>query len=730
MISDDAAAPEIGMPISSEKIAPSHLERLALIYVRQSTAQQVLDHRESTRLQYGLLGRARRMGWPKQRVLLIDQDLGKSGASSEDRAGFRRLVSEVSLNHVGLILGVEMSRLARSSKDWHQLLEICAIFGTLISDLDGVYDPSQYNDRLLLGLKGTMSEAELHILKQRMHQGKLSKARRGELAFPVPTGYVRRPSGEVAFDPDEEVQRVVRLIFRKFEELGTLHAVLAYLVEHDVKLGVRLREGEAKGELEWREPKRMTLQNVLKNPAYAGAYAYGRRRVDPRKKKPGRPSTGRTVAPQEAWHVLIKDRLPSYISWEHYERNLQRLAENRARADAMGASREGPSLLQGLLVCGKCSARLTVRYGGSRNRHSYVCSRQSTDYGGEVCQHLSGPPLDEFVGQKVLKALEPAALELSLEAARSVESEREELDPLWNVRLERAAYESHRAGRYYRLVEPENRLVGRQLAKDWEGKLATQQKLKEDYRRFIHEQPRPLSEAERRSIRLLSEDIPALWGARSTTNHDRKEIVRQVIERIVIDAEGTTERVRVRIEWAGGTSTEGIMIRPVAKVEHLSYYPKLCERVRSLAAQGMSAAAIARGLNEEGYRPPKRREGFDRQSVQNLIHRLGLSTKRLRSEGREDLDRHEWWLGELARELGMPEATLYGWLRRGRLQARGQEEKAPYRWIVWADEAELRRLKRLRARPVGECLRRLWVRGSTTPRGADHPPETGHEERR
>jgi DNA invertase Pin-like site-specific DNA recombinase len=372
MMLDDGGF-EVLTPASSGKIGPSHLQRLAVIYIRQSTAQQVLLHEESTRLQYGLVARARRMGWPEQRILIIDDDLGKSAASSEGRVGFKHLVSEVSLDHVGLILGVEMSRLARSSKDWHQLLEmleICALFGTLIADLDGLYDPTDYNDRLLLGLKGTMSEAELHVIKQRMNQGKLSKARRGELNFPVPTGYVRRPSGEVTFDPDEEVQQVVRLIFRKFEELGTLHGVLAYLVEHGIRLGVRVREGEAKGELEWRRPNRMTLQNLLKHPIYAGAYAYGRRRVDLRKKKPGRPSTGRTVAPPEKWHVLIKDRLPAYISWECYERNLKRLAENRARADAMGASREGPSLLQGLLVCGKCGGRVTVRYGGSRNRHT------------------------------------------------------------------------------------------------------------------------------------------------------------------------------------------------------------------------------------------------------------------------------------------------------------------------------------------------------------------------
>jgi hypothetical protein len=380
------------------------------------------------------------------------------------------------------------------------------------------------------------------------------------------------------------------------------------------------------------------------------------------------------------------------------------------------------------LVCGKCGGRLTVRYGGSRNRHTYVCARQATDYGGEVCQHLSGPPLDEFIGEKVLEALEPAALELSLEAAKRVESEREELDRLWKMRLERASYEAERAGRHYRLLEPENRLVGRQLAKDWEQKLAAEQELKEDYRRFIHEQPRPLSEAEREAIRRLSEDIPALWRATNTTEKERKEILRQVIERIVIHAEGKSERVWVRIEWAGGTSTESVMIRPVAKFEQLSYYPKLCERVRSLAAQGMTAAAIAARLNEEGYRPPKHRGGFGRQSAQELIHRLGLSRRRLRSEGREDLGRHEWWLGELACELGMPEATLYGWLRRGRLRAR-QQEKVPYRWIVLADGAEIERLKRLCARPVGEYLRRLWVGGSTTPR-TDHPPETHHEERR
>src|ERR671933_201932 len=273
-----------GAALRSEKVSLWHRDRLAVVYVRQSTAQQVLEHQESTRLQYGLVDRARALGWAADRVLVIDEDLGRSGTRADERAGFQRLVSEVSLDHVGLILGLEMSRLARSNRDWYQLLELCALFRTLIADLDGVYDPTQYNDRLLLGLKGTLSEAELHVLKQRMHQGRLSKARRGELTFALPIGYVWGSDGQICFDPDEQVQAVVRLVFRKFEEVGTLHGVLRYLADHHIRLGVRVREGPGKGELVWRRPNRMTLQNLLKHPLYAGAYAYGRRQVDPRHK--------------------------------------------------------------------------------------------------------------------------------------------------------------------------------------------------------------------------------------------------------------------------------------------------------------------------------------------------------------------------------------------------------------------------------------------------------------
>lgn len=695
---------------SLEKIAPVHLQRLAVIYVRQSTAQQVLQHQESTRLQYGLVSRARELGWSEERILVIDDDLGQSAAESGQREGFGRLVSEVGLGHVGMILGVEVSRLARSSKDWHQLLEICALFGTLIGDSDGIYDPGgSYNDRLLLGLKGTMSEAELHVIKQRLQHGKLSKARRGELGFDVPTGYIRNVSGEVNFDPDEEVQHVVELIFSKFEELLTVHALLKYLAAHEIRIGVRLRGGEDKGKLEWHAPNQTTLQNMLKNPIYAGAYAYGKRQVDPHKRKPGRRSTGRTQLSSGGWHVLLKDRLPAYITWQTYEKNIRQLQDNRAVADARGAPRDGNSLLQGLVVCGCCGARMTVNYHGNDSRYSYVCNHQNTVYGGSSCQCLSGASLDEFAVGKVLEALEPAALELSLEAAKNIESERAELDSLWQKRIERASYEAERAGRHYRSLEPENRLVARQLAKDWEDKLAKEQRLKEEHQRFLADKPRLLSASEQDSIRSLAADIPALWSAASTTNSMRKEIIRQVIERAVVEVEDDSERVGVSIEWAGGRSTTATMIRPVHSFEQLSYYPELCERVRELTLEGLDSRLIAQRLDEEGYRSPRQVKGFGYQAVQKLMRRLDLGQReRRRQPPGELLGEHEWWLVRLAARIQMPKQTLYGWVRRGWVRNR-QLTGYGHPWVVWADDAELERLRRLHELPSGYHTHRQWI---------------------
>jgi DNA invertase Pin-like site-specific DNA recombinase len=707
-----------------EKVQSWHQDRLAVVYVRQSTAQQVLEHQESTRLQYGLTTRAAELGWAEARVLVIDDDLGKSGATAEGRLGFQRLVSEVSLDHVGIIFGVEMSRLARSCKDWYQLLELCALFHTLIADLDGVYDPAQYNDRLLLGLKGTMSEAELHIMQQRLRQGLLAKARRGDLAVIPPMGYVQRDSGEVVLDPDEQVQHVIRLVFRKFAELGTVHALLRYLVRNEMQLGMRAHSGPERGTVVWRRPTRATLQDVLKHPTYAGAYVYGRRRVDPRRQRAGRPDVGRTVVGAEEWLVLLRDRLPAYISWDEYTENLARLAANRARADALGVPRDGPALLTGLGRCARCGRRLTVEYAKDDHHYAYECARMQIDYGLDRCQHVAGAPVDAFVSEQVLAALQPAALELSLEAATHLEQERADLDRLWQQRrpegTRRAAYDADRAGRQFRLVEPENRLVARRLEREWEGKLAAQLRLEEEHHRFQETQPRGLRADERAAIRRLAADIPALWHAPTTTAADRKAILRQIVLRVVVDAQGASERVGVTIEWVGGGQTAGEVIRPVARLDQLSYYPQLCERARQLAADGLAAAGIAGRLNAEGYRPPKRRERFGAQGIVELLQRLGVVTAHSHGPPQPSFGAHEWGLRDLARSVGMPHVTLYNWVQRGWVTAR-REDASPHRWILWADEAELIRLRQRHQRSLSAEGHQRWcARPPASP--ADAPP--------
>jgi DNA invertase Pin-like site-specific DNA recombinase len=612
-------------------------------------------------------------------------------------------VAEVGLDHVGVIFGIEMSRLARSCKDWYQLLEVCALFGTLIADLDGIYDPAQYNDRLLLGLKGTMSEAELHIIKQRMHQGKLNKARRGELGFPLPIGYCKRPSGEVVLDPDEQAQSVVRLIFEQFERLGTVDGLLRYLVAHGIRLPVRSREGTTKGELEWHRPNRTTLHNMLHNPTYAGAYAYGRRQADRRRQQPGRPGTGRVTTPPEKWPILLRDRRPAYITWEQYERNRLQLEGNRSRAYNRGVARNGAALLAGLIWCGRCGKKMYVHYhsgGGadSRNGYSYVCSQERSDYGGPLCQHFSGALLDEAVSQQALQALQPAALEVSLRVAEDLEAEQDRLDGQWRSQLERARYDADRAERQYHAVEPENRLVARTVEKAWEEKLAAERKLQEEFTRFRTHHAQALTTDQREQILALASDIPALWRAKTTTNVQRSEILRQLLERVIVTVEGRSEILRVCLMWSGGYKTSVVARRPVRKAEHLSYWTDLLQRVKTLRAQGRTSGEIANSLNQEGWKPTKRASQFSAQSVRTLMSRNGVtSIRRPRTPTSPRLKRNEWWLPQLAAHLEVPVETLYSWMRRGWLHAKQMDGKQG-RWLVWAPRAEVERLKRLRAR--------------------------------
>ena len=678
-----------------DKVQGRHRDRLAIVYVRQSTLQQLARHQESTRLQYGLVERAVDLGWPRSQVHVIDDDLGKSGRSAEGRPGFQRLVSEVSLSHVGIVLGVEMSRLARSCRDWYQLLEVCGVFGTLIGDLDGVYDPTDYNDRLLLGLKGTMSEAELHMLQQRLLAGRRAKAQRGELGMTVPMGYVRRPSGEVIKDPDAQVQATIELLFEQFQRRGTLNGVLQQLVRQHIQLPHRVRNGSNQGDLEWRRPNRATLSNVLHHPIYAGAYVYGRRPLDPRRQQPGRPATGKRVAAPDEWAVLLKDRLPAYISWRQFERNLQQLAANTAQG--LGAIRHGPSLLAGLVICGRCGLRMSAVYHNNGQQLRYECNRMAVDYGEPRCQSLVGRGLDDWVSQQVLHALEPAALEISLQVAEDVEAERQRFQQHWQQRLERAHYEVERAHRQFNAVEPEHRLVARTLERQWEEALVAEAALQAEYERFLAAQPSPLSAEERAAIRRLASDIPALWHAATTTAADRQAIIRQLVERVVVTVQGESERVEVQVHWIGGQGTQTTLIRPVARLDQLSYYPQLIARVTALQAQGQDSVAIARTLNAEGWRPAKRCATFNAAMVRELRRRQGLCAPPV---GRRDAVARradEWTLAELAHHLDIPPPTLYCWLRRGRLHGRQVSRGAHRWWLIEADDATLARLRSDRA---------------------------------
>ena len=695
---------------SQEKIHPEHRDRVAVIYVRQSSRQQVLEHSESTRLQYALAERAAALGWARSRIMVIDDDLGVSAATAGARAGFARLVTEVTMGRVGIVLGIEMSRLARTGRDWHQLLELCSLSGVLLADPDGVYDPGFYNDRLLLGLKGTMSEAELYLIRQRMLSGKLAKAERGELAIPLPIGYVRRPSGEVILDPDEQARHVVRLVFTTFARLGTLNAVLRYLAGHQVQLPVRMHSGPAKGEIEWRRPNRETLQIMLHNPVYAGYYAYGRRQVEPRRKVPGRPSTGRVVRPAGEWLVLLPGRMPAYITPGQYEANVARMAANRQTAATPGAPRDGSALLSGLLRCGRCGGhRMSVRYHDGRgSAHGYVCAFQQVNYGtGGPCQHIAGPALDAYVTRQVLAAVAPAALEVSMAAAAQAEGERAMLDKLWRQRIERARYAADRARRQYQLAEPENRLVTRQLETDWETALADAGRLEADYQRFTEELPKTLTAAERAAIQALAGDLPRVWDAPSTTQADRKELLRILIEDITVAVAGDSELVDVIITWAGGYQATGQAVRPVARLDQLSYYPALLARVTGLAEAGRTNRQIADVLNAEGFRPPKRTSRFTGGQVRTLITRRGIRGQR---KGRPavltGLAPGQWSVTSLSAELGMPTASIYNWIYRGWITAR--HAPGTRNWIITADDEQMRQLRERRARPPGFYTRARW----------------------
>jgi DNA invertase Pin-like site-specific DNA recombinase len=675
------------------KIRPRHRDGLAVVYVRQSTPQQVVNNRESADLQYQLRRRAIEYGWAESRVLVIDDDQGISGQTIEGRLGFQRLLAEVSLGHVGIVFGREMSRLARSCKDWHQLLELCSLFQVLLADADGVYDPTDPNDRMLLGLRGMMSEAELHVLRSRLLQGKLNKVRRGEAFSLVPIGYVRTPEGGIALDPDEQARAAVHLLFGKVAELGSVRKAHAFLLAHDIRLGVRSYKGKDLGTLTWRRPRLRTLYDMLRHPIYAGAYVYGRCLVDRVGRGTGKP--GRRTARPDEWVCLLRDKVPAYITWEQYEANRQQMAENDKGREPSKRSGRASTLLNRLARCGRCGRPMVACNTHEIREPRYACDAGHHEGDGPPCQSVTAIPVDRLIEGIVLEAVRPAALELSLQAAKQAGRDRERLHATWRQQLERAKFEAERARRQYDATEPENRLVARELERRWEQALGELRQREDDYARFQAELPREMTPAERDKIRALAADLPALWTAPTTCAPDRRAIVRLLIERVELTRRGVTELIDVVVHWQGGAVSQDVVRQRVRSYRHLDRYTELRERVGELHGQRKTSTQIAADLNAARFVLP-RGKAFTGGLVRRLCRTLGLAGRPIGPENDPCPVQGEWWLPDLAVELGVPRSVLYRWQRTGYVRAR-QRAGDQTQWIVWADAAELRRLRKLRA---------------------------------
>jgi DNA invertase Pin-like site-specific DNA recombinase len=589
--------------LNPTKLRNEHLTRPALVYVRQSTLIQVRDNTASAARQYQLAKRAQALGWPEHLVVVIDQDQGRSGASRAGRDGFEYLIAEVGLGRAGAVLCFEASRLARSSSDWYRLIEICALTDTLVIDEDGVYDPGQYNDRLLLGFRGTMSEAELHWLHCRLVGGKLEKAQQGTLRFRLPVGFAYNAMDQVGLDPDEEIQHAVHQVFEMFDRSTSALAVVKYFDEQGLKIPTRLWQRERQGEVVWRRLRHARVLSILHNPFYAGVYVYGRTQTRQRP-LPGEAPRIKGYTRQvkrDHWHTFLRDHHPGYISWSQFCCNQEQLDDNRTfdPDQHRGVVREGGALLQGIVGCGVCGRRMTVRYMPDGIRPIYVCAQVHKDFAGTTCQFMRGDGIDAAVAQLLLEAIEPAQLTIALEAVEHLEAQAQAIDRQWHLRLERARYEADRARRHYLEVEPEHRLVARSLERDWNEKLSALDQLERDYAAMRPAASSHVSEAERQGIIALVHDVPAVWHAKTTTHAERKHVMRLLIKDVMLTK--LAQAVRVDVRWHTHACSTLEVPRPTPAYVVRRTAPEVIERLEQLS-RDPTDIGIAECLNQEGYR--------------------------------------------------------------------------------------------------------------------------------
>jgi DNA invertase Pin-like site-specific DNA recombinase len=541
------------------KIKPTHTQRIACVYIRQSTPGQVEHNRESTARQYALADRAAQLGWPKEHVIVVDDDLGLSGSTTDKRSGFARLTSEVALANVGIVLGLEVSRLARNNADWYRLLELCGVTDTLIGDNDGVYHPALFNDRLLLGLKGTMSEAELHIIRARLDGGIRNKAARGELRRGLPVGFIwGEQDGEVLFHPDEAVTGALRTVFERFAEFGSARRVWLWFRSEGLSFPLQTMPAGMPGPIRWVAPTYHALHQVLTNPVYAGAYTYGKTRYERYVDENGAVRKRIRHLPMDQWSVLIQDHHPGFIDWLTFQTNQARLDSNTRPKphQAGGAVREGSALLQGLATCGHCGRRLHVHYRGRNSAPGYHCAGKDLVNGrGVYCLNVGGMVIEQAVANAFLEAVTPAAVEATLLSVQQLQANHDAALSQWRLEVERTRYEAHRAERRYRNVEPENRLVARGLETEWENRLRDLAAAEAELRRREQQRPNPIGPEQLKRIQLLGSDIRQVWTAAAITDRDRKELLRTLLEEVILNLKRAEGHAHLTLRWRGGAIT-------------------------------------------------------------------------------------------------------------------------------------------------------------------------------
>jgi len=541
----------------ASKVKPNHLQRPAYVYIRQSSPAQVENHRESTARQYALIDKACQLGWAQQHIIVIDKDLGLSGAGWCERSGFAHLTTEVALGRAGIVLGLEVSRLARNHADWYRLFDLCGVTDTLVGDGDGIYHPALFNDRLILGLKGIMAEAELHVLRARLEGGIRNKAARGELRRGLPVGFVwGEQEGEVRFYPDEGVVSTIRTVFAKFAELGSARKV--WLWFHSEGLPFPMRQ-HMKSPIRWVAPTYTAIHHVLTNPVYAGAYIYGKCRHERYLDEQGRLRRRTRHLPMAEWSVLLHGHHPGYIDWATFQANQTRIDTNvhPQPHQGGGAVREGAALLQGLARCGKCGRRLHTHYRGRNASPGYHCSGKDIVHGrGVYCLNVGGIQIDQAVVDAFLQAITPAAVDATELALQHLEADQDAALSQWHLAVERARYEAQRAERQYQAIEPENRLVARTLENEWEQRLRDLAAVEAELRQREQEHPRVLSPEEKDRLRALGADLQKVWTAPTTTDRDRKELLRALLEEVMVTVDRPQHRAHLTLRWRGGALTE------------------------------------------------------------------------------------------------------------------------------------------------------------------------------